>query len=596
MYVQTSVLRKALGAAAMLSWLGSCSPAPGGGPDSGATPSATGGSSAGSGGKGTGGASVSTGGASATGGVVGSGGAVGSGGSVGSGGVIGGGGSGGVPGGGGSLGSGGSAAGGGNVGTGGSGARGGATGSGGSAGRGSGGSAGAPVGTGGVGGASACVLPPPVATPAAGASDVVDGNLIQFNDNGAWCWFQDERAVVDIANGKLIVGSVANADGVGGAARDGQVEVVIHDLKAKTSQRSQLFKLNPDDHNAPGLMIRPDGKYLAMYSGHNQNCLSYYRTFDGTQWGPQSSFDWAPLGCPSTDRVAVTYANLLNMSAEGKIYSFVRAIGASPNFLVSTNNGQTFTYGGRVTSTPLVGYVAGYYRYWGNGVDRIDFVGTEAHPRDFNTSIYHGYLKGGKSFNSTGKMIDGNIGDGTAPEVTEFSRVFAADTVVKGIKMTRAWMADVQTYDDGSIAVIFKMRANESETDHRFFYARFDGTTWKTTYLSKAGAKLFSTEQDYTGLGALHPNDPHTIYISTTVDPRNDTTTTPKHEIWKGTTCDLGATWNWTPVTQKSTRDNLRPIVPAWDSKNTALLWWRGTYTKAQVYNASVVGTITTTP
>jgi hypothetical protein len=29
------------------------------------------------------------------------------------------------------------------------------------------------------------------------AKDLVDGNLIQFNDNGAWCWYPDEWAVVD---------------------------------------------------------------------------------------------------------------------------------------------------------------------------------------------------------------------------------------------------------------------------------------------------------------------------------------------------------------------------------------------------------------
>jgi hypothetical protein len=425
---------------------------------------------------------------------------------------------------------------------------------------------------------------------------VVDGTLIQFNDNGAWSWFQDERAVVDVAGGKIIVGSDANASGAGGTARDGWVEVVAYDLQSKTTQRSQLIKLRPDDHDAPGLLVLPNGRYLAMYSGHNETCLTYYRTFDGTQWGTQSSFDWTSLGCPASDRVRVTYANLLNMSAEGKIYGFVRSVGASPNFLVSSNNGQTFTYGGRLTTTPQVGYVAGYYRYWGNGVDRIDFVGTEAHPRDFNNSLYHGYIKGGKSFDSLNGVVDDNIADGNAPEVTEFTRVFAADTVVQGIRMTRGWMADIQTYDDGSIAIIFKMRASESETDHRFFYARFDGSTWRTTYLSKAGAKLFSSEQDYTGLAALHPNDPRTIYISTTIDPRDDTTTNPKHEIFRGTTCDRGATWTWTPVTQKSTRDNLRPIIPAWDSKNTALLWWRGTYTRAQDYNTAVVGIITTSP
>jgi hypothetical protein len=500
---------------------------------------------------------------------------------------------------GGAGGSGGTSDGGGAGGVGASGGLAGVGGFGGSAGpAGAGGSAGSggASGNGGAAGATTCVVPPTV--PPATTSDAVDGTLIQFNDNGAWCWFQDERAVVDVAAGKLIIGSVANASGTGGTARDGLVEAVIYDLTANTSQRSQLIKLRPDDHNTPAFLIRPDGKYLTMYTGHNETCLSYYRTYDGTQWGPQSSFDWGPHGCPTvtTDTVRASYENLYSLSAEGKIYSFVRSVGASPNMLVSTDNGQTFTYGGRLTSTPITGYVAGYYKYWGNGVDRIDFVATENHPRDVNTSLFHGYVKGGKSFDTSGKTIDSNIADASAPVVTEFTKIFAADTMLNGVRMTKVWMADFQTYGDGSMVVLSKARANNSETDHRFIYTRFDGAMWKTTYLSKAGTKLFSSEQDYTGLGALHPNDPHTIYISTTFDPRDDTTQFPKHEIYRGTTCDNGETWTWTPVTQRSTRDNLRPIVPAWDSKHTALLWWRGTYTRAQDYNAAVVGIIKTDP
>jgi len=37
-------------------------------------------------------------------------------------------------------------------------------------------------------------------------TNYVAGKLIQLNDNGAWSWFMDERAIVD--DGKLIVGSV----------------------------------------------------------------------------------------------------------------------------------------------------------------------------------------------------------------------------------------------------------------------------------------------------------------------------------------------------------------------------------------------------
>ena len=67
---------------------------------------------------------------------------------------------------------------------------------------------------------------------------------------------------------------------------------------------------------------------------------------------------------------------------------------------------------------------------------------------------------------------------------------------------------------------------------------------------------------------------------------------TTKHEIYRGTTCDYGATFTWTNVTQGSTSDNLRPIVPKWDSRHTALLWLKGTYSAAQSYNLKVVGTI----
>jgi hypothetical protein len=38
--------------------------------------------------------------------------------------------------------------------------------------------------------------------------------------------------------------------------------------------------------------------------------------------------------------------------------------------------------------------------------------------------------------------------------------------------------------------------------------------------------------------------------------------------------------------------DNIRPIVPKWDSSHTALLWLRGTYSTAQMYTLQVVGNV----
>jgi hypothetical protein len=286
------------------------------------------------------------------------------------------------------------------------------------------------------------------------------------------------------------------------------------------------------------------------------------------------------------------------MAAErggGRIYNFSRGnFHGSQNLITSDDLGQTWTYRGVLLTNQNVGYVNGYFQYWANGVDRIDFVCTEYHPDDFNTSIYHGYVSNAMSFKSDGTLVDGVLHDKVAPTTPDFTRVFAAGTVTPpGQTNTRCWNIDVVRYDDGTIATLFKTRVNDYDPDpeHAFFYARWNGSTWTSTYLGKAGKRLYVSQDDYTGLGALCPNDPNTIFISTPIDPRNQTNLTV-HEIFKGVTTNNGATWNWTPITQKSVRDNLRPIVPAWDNNNRVLLWWRGTYTAAQNFDTAVVGII----
>lgn len=436
------------------------------------------------------------------------------------------------------------------------------------------------------------------------ARDLVKGNLIQFNDNGAWCWYQDERAVVDVSAGKLLLGSDGSGTGVGGSPRSGDIEAVIFDLNTRSIQKFTMREGDPsvfycDDHNAPAFLVRPDGKYLAFYAAHFNDSSSHYRVYDAGSWGPEKVFDWKKER-PGGVNFQTTYSNLWYLAAEGRVYNFVRGNNKSPNTMISTDMGNTWKYGGQLSTNANVGYNNGYYKYWGNGVDRIDFICTDYHPRDFPTSIYHGYIKNGKTYRSDGIVIDDNVLDTlNIPSTSAMTKVFADNTVVGTDTMRRCWNTDVQRYDDGTIATIITARANNNlggsstaiNPDLRFLYCRYDGTKWAYSYLGKAGSKLYASEQDYTGLGAMHPNDPNTIYISTPFDPR-DNTNLVVHEIFKGVTSDRGATWTWTPITQKSVRDNMRPIVPTWDDKNTALLWWRGTYSSAQNYNAAIVGII----
>jgi hypothetical protein len=87
----------------------------------------------------------------------------------------------------------------------------------------------------------------------------VASTLFTFNDNGGWYWYQDERAIVDVKAGKLVIGSV-----VGSGTRVGNIEAVSYDLAAGTmSGPAKLDNLSVDDHDAPAFNIRPDGKYVA---------------------------------------------------------------------------------------------------------------------------------------------------------------------------------------------------------------------------------------------------------------------------------------------------------------------------------------------
>ena len=208
-----------------------------------------------------------------------------------------------------------------------------------------------------------------------------------------------------------------------------------------------------------------------------------------------------------------------------------------------------------------------------------------------------------KSYDSFGTEVDGNIYDSNAPRIQEFTQVFAAGDMLDGVSLKRLWNFDVVLYEDGTNAVLWQGRENECadknncNPGHHVAYSRFDGTGWESTRLVKGGRTLYRNrtdwwEEDYLGGAALDPDNPHVVYVSTNIDPRDDTTEYPVNEIWKGVTCDEGASFVWTPVTMNSPDENCRPAVPKWDTQNTALLWWRGNYQTAQQFTTEVVGII----
>jgi len=87
-------------------------------------------------------------------------------------------------------------------------------------------------------------------------------------------------------------------------------------------------------------------------------------------------------------------------------------------------------------------------------------------------------------------------------------------------------------------------------------------------------------------------------YISTDVQPstgqplRSSADGRRHYEIFKGSTPDSGKTWVWTPITRNSSGDNIRPIVPIWNKRQTAILCLRGNDRTYTDYDLEVVGVI----
>jgi len=456
-------------------------------------------------------------------------------------------------------------------------------------------------GSGGTSGTPTCPYTPPD-EPDSYPENWTSSELTVFNNNGGWTWYNDERVVVDAEGGKIVVGSAASS--ASSQTADTSINVVIHDIASGMNDKATVGSLSySDDHNNPGIVVTAPNQYFAAWAHHNQDCNSYWSSYSGS-WSNAVTHSWSPQGCPwGASQSHVTYNNVWKMSSEGRYYNFVRSVDTSPNFLVSENDGATWSFAGRLTASPQQGYNAGYYKYWGNGVDRIDFFATEAHPRDADTSVFHGYIEGGKTYDSNGVEQDDDIFDTSAPGITDFTRVFGAGQSINGVTLNALWNFDIARYADGTIGVLWQGRIGARGKDntnpqHRILYSRFDGSTWTSTYLVRGGRTLYRDmsdwwEEDYLGGAALDPDDPHVIYVSTPIDPRDDSTDVGNHEIWKGVTCDDGATFQWTPMTMNSANENLRPVVPKWDANNTALLWFRGNYQTAQMYSAEVVGLIT---
>ncbi|HOO56975.1 MAG TPA: BNR-4 repeat-containing protein [bacterium] len=415
------------------------------------------------------------------------------------------------------------------------------------------------------------------------------GVPVVLNDDAGWCWFQEERAV--FAGGKLVAGSVAA--GTKDAARKGNIEVSSFSPGDGEVERFVLHEgLELDDHDVPAFLELPDGRLLAVYSKHNIDRAIRYRVTerpgDISAWSAEKVFDRGIFSH------AVTYSNLFRLEGEnGRIYDFYRGDDFDPNVLISDDNGKKWRDAGRLIGGPGRPYV----KYASDNRGEVHFICTDQHPRDFDNSIYHGCLRAGKIYDSFGNEV-GRPGR----EPAEHSKL---TVVFRGDKDNVAWPADFEYAADGRLYAVYSVQKDGAGMpkgfggmDHRYRYAWFDGEAWHDNKVAYAGSKLYSGEDDYTGLICIHPGAVNTVYFSTNADPRTGAPLISRtdghrhYEIFKGVTPDGGKTWEFTAVTSDSTLDQIRPNVPKGGPEGSALIWLRGRLKSYRDYDLEMVALI----
>lgn len=432
--------------------------------------------------------------------------------------------------------------------------------------------------------------PPPPPTP---------GDIVEVAPNGTWTWFNDERAIWH--QGKLFSGYV-RSDGNPGVTRYDPLTGIANHVNLGTATSVQV-----DDHNNPSFTALPDGKLLTVYSKHGTSSQFYHRT--STTTSPSSLAQWSAETIKTTP-AGNTYANTFRLAGSGvgennTIYNFSRCINYNPCITLSTDNGATW---GNVNHFINVGTggTRPYPRYVSNKTNRIDLIYTDAHPRNENNSVYHMYYQAQNFRKTDGTLIKSfanlpiNHGTVSDPNNGEKGSVVYQFNPAWG----RGWTWDIHYGADGHPVCVYQTQRDDvtgTGWNHDriyYFYARWTGTAWQSTFIAQGGRGIYSAEDDYGGGMTLDPEDPRVVYVSSNAaNPFSlaDTNNVPlgpneRYEVWRGITLDGGLTFTWSAVTQNSSADNLRPIVPENHGLSKHVIWMQGTYTSYVNYNTKVVG------
>jgi rhamnogalacturonyl hydrolase YesR len=414
----------------------------------------------------------------------------------------------------------------------------------------------------GASGESGKSLPASCSAPAGEAS-------AELTPDGAWNWCNGPHAVFhEGTSRKTYIGWVTGT---------GAVQIGSYDHDTGRVQVATLRdSLEADDHSAPAILVRPDDRLMVFYSPHCRTipestpggksiegmfCRTSERPEDVSSWG-----DEVRLEMNTGEAFGWTYPTTAQLAGEGnRIYLFWRGGNGQP-LLALSDNGTDWLFGGTFLTT---GGIRPYFKVDTDGLGTIDVAFTRGHPSvEPENGIYYVRYRDGAIYRADGRKIKDMWDLPLEPG--------ECDTVYDGRGAGRAWLWDVASDSLGNPVIVYAVFP--SEDDHRYRYARWDGTRWYDTEIVAAGRWFprnglegLSQQVYYSGGIALDHSDPRVVYLSRP--------TASVFEIERWVTKDGGRTWWSEPVTCHSGDSNVRPIVPEGHAPGgPEVAWMHGDY------------------
>jgi hypothetical protein len=275
---------------------------------------------------------------------------------------------------------------------------------------------------------------------------------------------------------------------------------------------------------------------------------------------------------------------LSNQGANGnRIYIFFRGTGGAgqPTFVYSDDNGATWT--------PPVLFFQGttaannrpYVKYESDGKSVIHMVIERDNRNNGPVPSYYLCFKDSAFYKSDGTLIR-TLAQvrGAAGFLTPANVEMVFDPANPHIDPNPAltnlkgscW--DVAIGSDGRPIFVYDIFDNNG-TNHWYHYYRYDGTTWRRTFLINSGTFIGAAGTAETGFAGgltLDHVNPNIIYLSVQVNN--------VFELQRWVTSDTGATWQKTPMTSGSgTNQNYRPCVPrGYAGGKIGVIWLCGQY------------------